>query len=181
MPARSLEQIVSLARRRGFIFAGSEIYGGLQGIFDYGPLGVELKNNITNDWWRTNVYERDDMEGLDASILMNRLVWRYSGHEETFNDPLVDCRACKGRWRADHLRGHCPACGSSDLTEPRPFNMMFRTANGRLTAAEALVLIGTSGISEVTDALSAIGLLPVPPRQQSHCPRDPIHNERRSS
>ena len=103
MPALSMDQIVSLCKRRGLIFPGSEIYGGLQGAYDFGPLGVELKNNIVNDWWRTNVYERDDMEGLDAAILMNRLVWKYSGHEETFNDPLVDCRTCKQRFRADHL------------------------------------------------------------------------------
>lgn len=130
MPASTLEQVVSLAKRRGFIFQSSDVYGGLQGVFDYGPLGVELKNNIQNDWWRTNVYERDDMEGLDAAILMNRLVWKYSGHEDTFNDPLVDCRACKSRWRADHIKGKCPNCGSTDLTEPRPFNMMFKTAIG---------------------------------------------------
>lgn len=130
MPAQTLEQVVSLAKRRGFIFPSSEIYGGLQGVFDYGPLGVELKNNIQNDWWRTNVYERDDMEGLDAAILMNKLVWKYSGHEETFNDPLVDCRNCKSRWRADHIHGKCPNCGSTDLTEPRPFNMMFKTQVG---------------------------------------------------
>ena len=97
MPATSLDQVVSLAKRRGFIFPSSEIYGGLQGVFDYGPLGVELKNNITQDWWRANVYERDDMEGLDAAILMNRLVWKYSGHEDTFVDPMVDCRNCKKR------------------------------------------------------------------------------------
>ena len=130
MPATTLEQVVSLAKRRGFIFPSSEIYGGLQGVFDYGPLGVELKNNIQGDWWRTNVYERDDMEGLDSAILMNRLVWKYSGHEETFNDPLVDCRSCKSRWRADHIKGKCPNCGSTDLTDPRPFNMMFKTAVG---------------------------------------------------
>ncbi len=130
MPATSLEQVVSLAKRRGFIYPSSDIYGGLQGVFDYGPLGVELKNNIQGDWWRTNVYMRDDMEGLDAAILMNRLVWKYSGHEETFNDPLVDCRNCKSRWRADHIHGKCPNCGSTDLTEPRPFNMMFKTAVG---------------------------------------------------
>lgn len=130
MPARSMDQIVALSKRRGFIFPGSDIYGGLQGTYDYGPLGVELKNNIINDWWRTNVYERDDMEGLDAAILMNRLVWKYSGHEETFNDPLVDCRSCKSRWRADHIQGVCPNCGSRDLTDPRPFNMMFRTQVG---------------------------------------------------
>src|ERR671929_1474470 len=130
MPATRLDQVVSLAKRRGFIFPSSEIYGGLQGVFDYGPLGVELKNNIIGSWWRTNVYERDDMEGLDAAILMNRLVWKYSGHEETFNDPLVDCRNCKSRWRADQIHGKCPNCGSTDLTEPRPFNMMFKTAVG---------------------------------------------------
>jgi glycyl-tRNA synthetase len=130
MPATSLEQLVSLCKRRGFIFPSSEIYGGLQGVFDYGPLGVELKNNIIASWWRTNVYERDDMEGLDAAILMNRMAWKYSGHEETFNDPLVDCRKCRSRWRADHIQGVCPNCGSADLTEPRPFNMMFKTAVG---------------------------------------------------
>ncbi len=128
MPATSMDQLVSLAKRRGFIFPSSEIYGGLQGVFDYGPLGVELKNNIIASWWRSNVYERDDMEGLDAAILMNRLVWKYSGHEETFTDPLIDCRNCKSRWRADHIQGKCPNCGSTDLTESRPFNMMFKTA-----------------------------------------------------
>ena len=86
MPATTLDQLVSLCKRRGFVFPSSEIYGGLQGVFDWGPLGVELKNNIISSWWRTNVYERDDMEGLDAAILMNRLTWRYSGHEETFKD-----------------------------------------------------------------------------------------------
>lgn len=141
MPAISMEQIVSLSKRRGFIFQGSEIYGGLQGAYDFGPLGVELKNNIINDWWRANVYERDDMEGLDAAILMNRLVWKYSGHEETFNDPLVDCRACKSRWRADHIKGKCPNCGSADLTEPRPFNMMFKTQVGPVADSGAFAYL----------------------------------------
>ncbi len=141
MPAASLEQLASLCKRRGFIFPSSDIYGGLQGVFDYGPLGVELKNNIINSWWRTNVYARDDMEGLDASILMNKLVWKYSGHEETFNDPLVDCRQCKGRWRADHIKGKCPSCGSSDLTEPRPFNMMFKTAVGPVADSDAFAYL----------------------------------------
>lgn len=130
MPAITMDQIVSLSKRRGFIFPSSDIYGGIQGVYDYGPLGVELKNNLIASWWRTNVYERDDMEGIDTSILMNRLVWQYSGHEETFNDPLVDCRACKSRWRADTLAGRCPSCGSTDLTEPRPFNLMFKTQIG---------------------------------------------------
>ncbi len=141
MPAVAMEQVVSLCKRRGFFFPGSEIYGGLQGTYDYGPLGVELKNNIINDWWRTNVYERDDMEGLDAAILMNRLVWKYSGHEETFNDPLVDCRSCKSRWRADHIDGVCPNCGSRDLTEPRPFNMMFSTQVGPVADSGALAYL----------------------------------------
>jgi glycyl-tRNA synthetase len=141
MPATTLEQVVSLAKRRGFIFPSSDIYGGLQGVFDYGPLGVELKNNIQSDWWRTNVYERDDMEGLDAAILMNRLVWKYSGHEETFSDPLVDCRNCKSRWRADHIKGKCPNCGSPDLTEPRPFNMMFKTQVGPVADSGAFAYL----------------------------------------
>ena len=141
MPATSLDQLVSLCKRRGFVFPGSEIYGGLQGTFDYGPLGVELKNNIQASWWRTNVYERDDMEGLDAAILMNRLTWKYSGHEETFVDPLVDCRNCNSRWRADHIKGVCPNCGSTNLTEPRPFNMMFKTAVGPVADGDAFAYL----------------------------------------
>jgi len=141
MPATSMDQVVSLAKRRGFVFPSSEIYGGLQGVFDYGPLGVELKNNIMQDWWRVNVYERDDMEGLDSAILMNRLVWKYSGHEETFVDPLVDCRNCKSRWRADHIKGKCPNCGSTDLTEPRPFNMMFKTAVGPIADSDSFAYL----------------------------------------
>jgi len=131
MPATSMDEIVSLCKRRGFIFQSSDIYGGLQGVYDYGPLGVELKNNLKAAWWRSMVYERDDVEGLDAAILTNAKVLRYSGHEATFSDPLVDCRACKSRWRADHLKEpKCPNCGSSDLTEPRPFNLMFKTTVG---------------------------------------------------
>ena len=126
-----MEQLVSLCKRRGFIFQNSDIYGGLQGVYDYGPLGVELKNNIKAAWWRAMVYERDDVEGLDAAILTNRKVLHYSGHEDTFSDPMVDCRKCKGRFRADHLTdGKCPNCGSTDLTEPRPFNLMFKTTVG---------------------------------------------------
>jgi glycyl-tRNA synthetase len=131
MPATSMEDLVSLCKRRGFIFPGSDIYGGLQGTYDYGPLGVELKNNLKAAWWRANVYERDDVEGLDASILTHRAVLRHSGHEATFTDPMVDCRNCKSRWRADHVKnGKCEKCGSTDLTEPRPFNMMFKTTVG---------------------------------------------------
>ena len=103
MPASSLEQIVSLAKRRGFVFPSSAVYGGLGSTWDYGPLGVELKNNVKRAWWRSVVYDRDDMEGLDAAILMNRLVWKYSGHEATFSDPMTDCRSCKARPRADHV------------------------------------------------------------------------------
>ena len=131
MPAKSLDEIVSLCKRRGFLFQGSEIYGGLQGIYDYGPLGVELKNNLKASWWKSIVYERDDVEGLDASILTNKLVLKQSGHEATFVDPLVDCKDCKNRMRADHLKdGACEKCGSKNLTDPRPFNMMFKTTVG---------------------------------------------------
>ena len=126
-----MEDLVALSKRRGFIFQSSDIYGGLQGIYDYGPLGVELKNNLKAAWWRAMVYERDDVEGLDAAIITNPKTLRYSGHEATFSDPLVDCRACKSRWRADHLKDNtCPGCGSRDLTEPRPFNLMFKTGIG---------------------------------------------------
>ncbi|GEM85656.1 glycine--tRNA ligase [Meiothermus granaticius] len=103
MPAETMDELVSLAKRRGFIFPGSDLYGGLQGTYDYGPLGVELKNNLKAAWWRANVYERDDMEGLDSSILTHRLVLRYSGHEATFSDPLIDNRISKKRYRLDHL------------------------------------------------------------------------------
>ena len=126
-----MEELVSLCKRRGFIFQSSDLYGGLQGIYDYGPLGVELKNNLKAAWWRAMVYEREDVEGLDAAILTNPLTLRYSGHEDTFTDPLVDCRSCKARHRADHLTEQkCPNCGSTDLTDPRPFNLMFRTSVG---------------------------------------------------
>ena len=131
MPAQSMEELVALCKRRGFVYQASEIYGGLQGVYDYGPLGTELKNNLKAAWWRSMVYERDDVEGLDSAILTNPKVLRYSGHEETFADPLVDCRQCKSRWRADHLQSDaCPRCGSRDLTEPRPFNLMFKTNLG---------------------------------------------------
>lgn len=131
MPATSMDQLVSLCKRRGFIFQSADIYGGLQGVYDFGPLGVELKNNLKAAWWRAMVYERDDVEGLDASILTHQKVLHYSGHEETFTDPLQDCKKCKNRFRADHVKdGKCPQCGSTDLTEPRMFNLMFKTAVG---------------------------------------------------
>ncbi len=127
-----MDELVSLCKRRGFIFQSSEIYGGLQGMYDFGPLGVELKNNLKSAWWKSMVYERDDVEGLDASILTNQLVLNYSGHEDTFTDPLVDCKSCKSRWRADQIEDTCPNCGSKDLTDPRPFNLMFKTNVGPL-------------------------------------------------
>ncbi len=130
-----MEKIVSLCKRRGFIFQSSEIYGGLNGAWDYGPLGVELKRNLKNYWWRVVVHERDDVVGMDGSILMNRAVWKASGHEETFSDPMVDCRTCKARLRADQITNkkgekQCPTCGGKDLTEPRAFNLMFKTYVG---------------------------------------------------
>src|SRR5881296_711596 len=133
--SQRMEKIVSLCKRRGFIFQSSEIYGGLNGLWDYGPLGVELKRNLKDYWWRRMVHERDDIVGMDGSILMNRAVWKASGHEETFSDPMVDCRSCKSRLRADQLiekKGvkQCPVCGGKDLTESRAFNLMFKTYVG---------------------------------------------------
>ena len=129
-PTVDMEKLVSLCRRRGFIFPSSEIYGGLSSCWDYGPLGVELKQNIKQAWWRAVVQERDDMVGLDASILMHPQVWAASGHLEGFSDPLVECKSCHQRWRADELEGSsCPAC-SGELTEPRQFNLMFKTFMG---------------------------------------------------
>lgn len=103
MPARSIEQIRNLCKRRGFIFPGSAAYGGLGSFWDYGPLGVEMLHHIKRAWWRNVVYERDDMEGLDGAIITSRKVWQHSGHEATFSDPLVDCRDCRSRFRADQL------------------------------------------------------------------------------
>ena len=131
MAAESMDQLVSLCKRRGFIFQTNEIYGGMQGVYDYGPLGVELKNNLKRSWWNSMVYERDDIEGIDSSILTNPLVLKQSGHEQTFSDPLVDCKSCKARIRAEHIKDNkCPECGSKDLTDPRPFNLMFKTNVG---------------------------------------------------
>ena len=126
-----MEELVSLCKRRGFIYQTNELYGGMQGVYDYGPLGVELKNNLKQAWWSSMVYERDDIEGLDSSILTHPNVLRYSGHEDTFTDPLVDCKDCKSRFRADHIDNNkCPSCGSENLTDPRPFNLMFKTTIG---------------------------------------------------
>jgi glycyl-tRNA synthetase len=142
-----MDVFVSLCKRRGFVFQSSEIYGGIGGFWDYGPLGVELKNNIKQAWWRATVQERDDVVGLDASIVMNPRAWVASGHVDTFADPMVDCKSCKRRYRADELMAHhrepesahghtvdigaarCPNCGG-ELTEPRMFNLMFKTYVG---------------------------------------------------
>lgn len=129
----SMEEIVSLAKRRGFIYPGSEIYGGLAGTFDYGPLGLALKNNIKKVWWRRFVEERDDMYGVDAAILMNSRSWLASGHVQGFSDPMVECSNCHKRFRADHLESAdtCPACGKKGtFGELRQFNMMFQTFVG---------------------------------------------------
>jgi glycyl-tRNA synthetase len=128
----TLDDIASLAKRRGFIYQGSEIYGGLAGTWDYGPLGVTLKRNITNLWWKMFVDSRDDMYGVDAAILMNQKVWQASGHVDTFTDPLVECKECKSRFRADQIdTSKCPSCGKEGtLGEARQFNMMFKTNVG---------------------------------------------------
>ncbi len=125
-----LKDIANLCKRRGFIFQDSEIYGGIGSVWDYGPLGVELKNSVKNQWWKRMVYDRNDMEGLDAAILMNPDTWRASGHIASFADLLVDCKDCKKRFRTDKLKENkCPECGG-ELTEPRSFNLMFKTQVG---------------------------------------------------
>ncbi|MDR2766061.1 MAG: glycine--tRNA ligase [Holosporaceae bacterium] len=138
----SMGDIVSLCKRRGFIFQSADVYGGLQGIYDYGPLGVELKNNLKAAWWRSIVHERDDVEGIDSSLITHRLVLQHSGHEDTFSDPMVDCRDCQCRMRADQLMdGKCESCGSKNLTEPRQFNLMFRANFGALQDESSFVYL----------------------------------------
>ncbi len=137
----TLEKLVSLCQRRGFIFPSSDIYGGLSGCWDYGPVGVELKRNIKETWWRNNVRERDDIVGLETSILMNSKVWETSGHIKSFSDPLVDCKSCHQRWKADDLtENKCPACGG-ELTEERMFNTMFKTFVGPVEEEAAVVYL----------------------------------------
>ena len=137
-----MEDLASLCKRRGFVFQSNELYGGMQGLYDYGPLGVELKNNLKAAWWSSMVYERDDVEGLDAAILSKPSVLKFSGHEDTFTDPLTDCRSCKSRWRADNLSDNkCPSCGSDDLTEPRPFNLMFKTNVGPIDDGQSFAYL----------------------------------------
>ena len=166
MSATSLDQIVSLCKRRGFIFPGSEIYGGLANTWDYGPLGVELKNRVKKHWWKTFVHKRADMVGCDASILMNPKVWEASGHVQSFADPLVECRNCHQRMRGDHLlekkigieaatilkidqiqkmllaeKIACPTCGKQEWTEAKRFNMMFKTHQGVIEDTASLVYL----------------------------------------
>ena len=136
-----LEQIMSLCKRRGLIFQSSEIYGGLGSTWDYGPLGVELKRNVKEAWWRTMVWSRDDVVGLDAAVLMHPDVWRASGHVQSFTDPLVECRECHQRWREDQLDERaCPDCGG-ELTPARMFNLMFRTNMGPVEEEAASVYL----------------------------------------
>ena len=164
MPATTLDSLVSLCKRRGFIFPGSEIYGGLANTWDYGPLGVELKNNLKKTWWKTFIHQRTDMVGLDASILMNPRVWEASGHVSSFSDPLVDCKSCKQRFRGDKLLEEklgveavavlkldqvnamliaekicCPHCGKLTWTDAKKFNLMFKTHQGVVEEDAALV------------------------------------------
>jgi glycyl-tRNA synthetase len=146
-----MDKLVSLCKRRGFVFQSSEIYGGLGSVWDYGPLGVELKKNVKDRWWYAMVHARDDIEGLDAAILMHPRVWEASGHVAGFTDPLVDCRHCKNRFRADDPRikgtpgqpdAQCPVCGSrGTLTEPRMFNLMFKTFMGPVEEQAAVVYL----------------------------------------
>ncbi len=146
-----METLVSLCKRRGFVYQSSEIYGGLGSVWDYGPLGVELKRNIKDRWWRAMVHARDDIEGLDTGILMHPKVWEASGHVAGFTDPLVDCKQCKNRFRADDPRikgkpgepdAQCPVCGTKgNLTAPRLFNLMFRTFMGPVEEAASVVYL----------------------------------------
>jgi glycyl-tRNA synthetase len=143
MPA-SLDTIANLAKQRGFVFQSSEIYGGIRSAYDYGPLGVELLRNVKNEWWRAMVQERDDVVGLDSAILQARQVWKASGHEAVFTDPLVECRNCNQRFRLDKLTDihTCPNCGSKEsFTEPRAFNLMFRTHMGPIEDDDNLVYL----------------------------------------
>jgi len=144
--SQRMEKIVSLCKRRGFIFQSSEIYGGLNGLWDYGPLGAELKHNLKNYWWQVTVHERDDVIGMDGSILTHPAVLKASGHVEGFSDPMIDCRTCKAHFRADQLvekKGikQCPNCGGKDLTAPRQFNLMFETHVGAATDESSIAYL----------------------------------------
>jgi len=138
-----LEDIVSLAKRRGFIYQGSEVYGGISGFYDYGPFGVTLKRNITNLWWKMFVDGREDIFGVDAAIIMNPKVWQASGHVDTFTDPLVECKNCNSRFRADKIDvSKCPNCGKSDsFGEAKMFNMMFKTNVGPIASDDSIAYL----------------------------------------
>ena len=139
-----MDKIVSLAKRKGFIFQSSEIYGGINSCYDYGPLGIELKKNVKELWWKSMVYERDDVEGVDASILMHPKVWEASGHVEGFTDPMVDCKNCKSRFREDKIdtKKSCPVCGKKEtFTEARSFNLMFKTFMGPVEDSASVVFL----------------------------------------
>lgn len=140
---QKMQNLVSLCRRRAFIFQSSEIYGGLNGCWDYGPLGVELKRNIKELWWKDTVLNRTDVEGVDCSILMNSKVWEASGHVKSFTDPMVDCLQCRGRFRADHIvNQQCPTCGTKNkFTEVRHFNLMFKTHVGALEDSSSVAYL----------------------------------------
>ena len=138
MPAKTINDIIALCKRRGFIFTGSEIYGGLGGAYDYGPYGVEMMRNIRNAWWNAMVYSRNDIEGLDASVITNRLMWKYSGHEGSFSDPLVECKKCGARMRQDKMKDptKCDNCGSTEITEPRAYQLMMGLSIGATNDGE---------------------------------------------
>jgi glycyl-tRNA synthetase len=140
---QKMQAVVSLCRRRAFLFQSSEIYGGLNGCWDYGPMGVELKRNVKEAWWRDMVTQRTDVVGVDCSILMNPKVWEASGHIKSFTDPMVDCTKCKGRFRADHIvNGQCPTCGTKNsFTETRQFNLMFKTYVGAMEDSSSLAYL----------------------------------------
>jgi glycyl-tRNA synthetase len=141
MPKTDMEKIVSLCKRRGFVFPSSEIYGGVASCWDYGPLGVELKRNVKEAWWRSVVLERDDVVGLDCAIIMHPRVWAASGHIDNFTDPLVECKSCHLRWRATEMsENKCPKCGG-ELTEPRMFNLMFKTFMGPVEEEASIVYL----------------------------------------
>ncbi|MCB0307956.1 MAG: glycine--tRNA ligase [Bdellovibrionales bacterium] len=141
MSQKMMENLVSLCKRRGFIYPSSEIYGGLNSCYDYGPLGVELKRNLKNFWWKSMVQLHDNIEGLDSSILMHPKIWEASGHVANFTDPLVDCKKCKNRFRQDHLEGTvCPNC-KGELTEARQFNLMFKTFMGPVESEASVVYL----------------------------------------
>jgi len=134
----TINDIIALCKRRGFIFTGSEIYGGLAGTYDYGPYGVELMKNIRNAWWNAMVYGRDDIEGLDAALISNRLLWKYSGHESSFSDPLIECKKCGARMRQDKMKDpkKCDTCGSADLMPPREYQLMMGLSVGAIAGGE---------------------------------------------